>query len=114
MPPKAKAIAAEPATGLAYWMHQVPKELGNVGYGLAPGPVHDLRVALRRCRAVAAGVRRVDSHPGWERMQKGCKRLLKGLGGVREIQGVRGWGSRLRGPDDALGNWVVENRCRRG
>src|SRR2546422_9228795 len=104
MPPKAKAIAAEPATGLAYWMHQVPKELGNVGYGLAPGPVHDLRVALRRCSSMAGGVRRVDLHPEWESMQKAWRRLLKGLGGIRDIQVMRGLGSRLPGPDDALGD----------
>ena len=108
MPPKAKAIAAEPATGLAYWMHQVPKELGNVGYGLAPGPVHDLRVALRRCSSMAAGMRRIDPHPEWKRMQKACRRLLKGLGGLRDIQVMRDWVSRLRVPDDALGNRLLE------
>src|SRR2546422_8012618 len=103
MPPKAKAIAAEPATGLAYWMHQVPKELGNVGYGLAPGPVHDLRVALRRCSSMAAGMRRIDSHAEGQSKQKACKRPLKGLRGLRDNQVERGLVARLRVSDEALG-----------
>src|SRR2546427_12258169 len=101
MPPKAKAIAAEPATGLAYWMHQVPKELGNVGYGLAPGPVHDLRVALRRGRSMAAGMRRIDSHAEWKRMQKACRWPLKGFGGLRVIPWKRDRGSRVCVPHSA-------------
>src|SRR2546422_10794532 len=96
MPPKAKAIAAEPATGLAYWMHQVPKELGNVGYGLAPGPVHDLRVALRRCTAAAAGIRRIDTPPDSETTPRGCKRLPQGSGGPRGSPLVAGWVSGRR------------------
>ena len=40
--------------GLTYWMERVLKELEEVRSAPEADAVHDLRVALRRCRSLAA------------------------------------------------------------
>ena len=57
--PEAHRIQA----GLAYWMNRVIEERANLSANFAPDPVHDLRVALRRCRSLADGIIRIDPHP---------------------------------------------------
>ena len=46
-------------------MERVLKELEAVRKDPAPDPVHDLRVAIRRCRSVAAVFQEVDPDPAW-------------------------------------------------
>jgi len=41
--------------GLAYWMERVLEELDEVRTAPEADAVHDLRVALRRCRSLARG-----------------------------------------------------------
>ncbi len=57
--------------------------------------VHDLRVALRRCRSVAAGLRQLDPNPAWAKMRRAAKRLLGGMSDLRDIQVMRDWISKL-------------------
>src|SRR5690349_24503083 len=40
--------------GLSFWMDRVIRELENVRLSPEADAVHDLRVAIRRCRSVAA------------------------------------------------------------
>jgi CHAD domain-containing protein len=54
--------------------------------GLAVGPVHDLRVALRRCRSLAEGFSELNPHPKWRHLRKACKDLLDGLAELRDTQ----------------------------
>ena len=42
--------------GLRFWMQRVLEECERVRQDFAADPVHDLRVALRRCRSMADGV----------------------------------------------------------
>ena len=49
--------------GLSHWMERVLKELEHVRKDPAADPVHDLRVAIRRCRSVAAVMQEVDPGP---------------------------------------------------
>ena len=44
--------------GLSFWMDRVISELENVRSSTGADAVHDLRVAIRRCRSVAGGFRR--------------------------------------------------------
>lgn len=88
---------------MAYWMGRVVKERNRVGRGFEPKPVHDLRVALRRCRSLAAGISRFDPHPDLKHMRKAAKKLLGGLGGLRDLQVMRQWVEKLSQPNDALG-----------
>jgi CHAD domain-containing protein len=80
---------------IAKWIHAVLVELDEVRQHFKPGHVHDLRIALRRCRSVALGVEQLDPTPAWTRLRKESKRLLDALGDVRDLQVTREWVSRL-------------------
>src|ERR1700747_2240006 len=48
---------------LAFWMKRALQELAGLRGDASPDAVHDLRVALRRCRSVAAALKEIDPHP---------------------------------------------------
>lgn len=53
--------------------------------------VHDLRVALRRCRSMADGLIALDPDPAWRAMRKAAGRLFQPLGDLRDLQVAAGW-----------------------
>jgi CHAD domain-containing protein len=63
---------------------------------LKPDPVHDFRVALRRCRSLAEGLHAVDPDPVWARLQKASKRQQRALSDLRDIQVLTNWLKPLR------------------
>jgi CHAD domain-containing protein len=65
--------------------------------------VHGLRVALRRCRTIAAGLEDVDPDPQWKRMKRAAGRLFDAYGRLRDVQVMRDWLAKLAAPGDALG-----------
>src|SRR5215472_9760270 len=83
-------------------MERVLEECSRVALDLAPDPVHDLRVALRRCRSLADGIRVIDPDPAWKQMRKAGKRLFGSLGELRDIQVMEEWIQRLAPADDSL------------
>ena len=89
-------------TGLALWMHRVLEECTRAAVDLAPDPVHDLRVALRRCRSLADGLRALDPDPSWKQMKKAAKRLFDRLGELRDVQVMEEWVARLGALDDPV------------
>jgi CHAD domain-containing protein/HD superfamily phosphodiesterase len=103
----ASAVAASarkpPATtGIAFWMHRVLEECVRAGLDFAPDPVHDLRVALRRCRSIADGFRALDPDSSWKQMKKAAKRLFDRLGELRDVQVMEEWVARLGALDDPV------------
>src|SRR5215470_6198692 len=100
------ATAAQPtpkkASGLGIWMERVLEECDRVGSTFAPDPVHDLRVALRRCRSVADGLMAIDPDPAWKQMKKAGKRLFSSLGELRDAQVMEEWVHKLDTPDDPV------------
>ena len=66
-------------TGLRYWMQRVLDECDHAGADFSADPVHDLRVALRRCRSLADGMIAMDPDPDWKAMKKAGKRLFKNV-----------------------------------
>lgn len=58
---------------------------------LKPDPVHDFRVALRRCRSLAEGFSAIDPDPVWRRLRKASKRTQGGLSNLRDIQVLESW-----------------------
>lgn len=84
----------EPA-GLEFWMACVTRECDGIHRGFAPGPVHDLRVALRRCRSIADGFMAFDPHPAWKLMKSESRKLFQQLGALRDTQVMLGWVQRL-------------------
>jgi CHAD domain-containing protein len=58
---------------------------------LKADPVHDFRVALRRCRSLAEGLSAIDPDPVWRRLRKAAKRQQQALSDLRDIQVLTGW-----------------------
>jgi exopolyphosphatase/guanosine-5'-triphosphate,3'-diphosphate pyrophosphatase len=89
-------IAPAPERGIGYWMNRVLAELDKAGAGLAADPVHDLRVAIRRCRSLAEGFEQVDGDASWRRMRKAAKPLFSALGELRDTQVLLEWMEKLQ------------------
>lgn len=83
------------STGLRYWMLRVLEECDHVAAGFHADPVHDLRVALRRCRSMADGMMAMDPDPAWKSMKKAGKRLFQSLGALRDTQIMMEWIEKL-------------------
>src|SRR5882762_1568430 len=81
--------------GLAYWMERVLEELDEVRTAPEADAVHDLRVALRRCRSLARVMEEVDPDPAWPKMRKIGSKLFKQLGALRDTQVLEEWVSKL-------------------
>jgi CHAD domain-containing protein/HD superfamily phosphodiesterase len=82
-------------TGLRYWMQRVLEECDHAGADFSADPVHDLRVALRRCRSLADGMIAMDPDPDWKAMKKAGKRLFQRLGALRDVQVMMEWIEKL-------------------
>src|SRR3954469_22478712 len=77
--------------GITHWMERVVKELGKLRKSPDQDAVHDLRVAIRRCRSVAAVMREVDPHPSWKELRRIPKKLFRKLGELRDTQVMDAW-----------------------
>lgn len=86
--------------GLADWMRDVLKQADRAANGFQPDPVHDLRVAIRRCRSVAEGLRAIDPDPRWKKMRRSARDLFASLGRLRDAQVMMEWIAKLVPPDD--------------
>src|SRR5450755_3039967 len=102
------APIADKKTGLAYWAARVLEECDKAGDDFAADPVHDLRVAIRRCRSMADGFLSVDPDPAWKEMKKLGKTLFSSLGDLRDVQVMSEWVARLSEPDDSVRRVLLE------
>ena len=82
-------------TGLRYWMGRVLQECDHVATDFSADPVHDLRVALRRCRSMADGMMAMDPNKDWKAMKKAGKSLFQSLGTLRDVQIMMEWIEKL-------------------
>jgi CHAD domain-containing protein len=89
-------------TGLRYWMARVLEECDHAGADFSVDPVHDLRVALRRCRSMADGMMAMDPDPEWKAMKKAGKRLFQRLGALRDVQVMIEWIEHLHLHQDSV------------
>jgi len=92
--------SAPQSVGLAHWMERVLHECTAASKDLAVDPVHDLRVALRRCRSLADGIMALDPDPAWKEMKRSGKLLFSSLGTLRDLQVMEEWGEKLAPADD--------------
>jgi len=90
-----------PKHGLAFWMERVLEECHNAAIDFAADPVHDLRVALRRCRSMADGLMTIDPDPSWKQMKKSGRQLFRSLGELRDMQVMEDWARKLVPTDPA-------------
>ncbi len=88
--------------GLSFWMDRVVKELEKVRSSREADAVHDLRVAIRRCRSVAAVMEEVDPDPAWPAMRKVPRKLFRKLGALRDAQVMDEWVKRLAPETDPV------------
>jgi CHAD domain-containing protein len=83
-------------------MERVLKELDAVRATPDPDAIHDLRVAIRRCRSVAAVLEEVDPNPAWPELRRLGKKLFRQLGELRDVQVLADWVQQLSPPDDSI------------
>src|SRR5215831_11922088 len=83
-------------------MTRVLEECEHVAADFSADPVHDLRVAIRRCRSMADGMIAMDPDPDWKAMKKSGKRLFQRLGALRDIQIMMEWIEKLH-PGSTIG-----------
>ena len=57
--------------GLEAWMERVLLKAEEARHGWDANAVHDLRVALRRCRTMADALSEVNPGPGWRKKKSG-------------------------------------------
>jgi len=94
--------------GLAYWAQRALEECDKASQEFAPDPVHDLRVAIRRCRSMADGFLSVDPESAWKEMKRLGKTLFSSLGDLRDVQVMSEWVTRLSEPDDSVRRVLLE------
>jgi len=88
--------------GVAFWMDRAVKELENLRNSSHPDVVHDLRVAIRRCRSVAAVMEEVDPDPAWPELRKLARKLFRNLGALRDAQVMEEWVKKLAPETDPV------------
>src|SRR3974390_2733684 len=96
-------------SGLGYWSERVLEEAEKASQDFAADPVHDLRVAIRRCRSLADGFLSIDPDPAWCQMKKLGKGLFASLGDLRDTQVMMGWIEQLSAEDDPLRRILLES-----
>lgn len=96
------AVKAKPKLGLRAWMEAVLVECDRAAAGFEADPVHDLRVAIRRCRSLADGLMAMDPDRSWKEMKKAGKKVFQALGGLRDMQVMQHWIEKLSAADDPV------------
>lgn len=72
-------------------MEQVVLDAEKARDGFKADPVHDLRVAIRRCRSMAEGFGTIDAEPAWKKMRRTAKPVFAALGNLRDVQVQMEW-----------------------
>ncbi len=94
--------SAESATGLAHWSEAAVAKWRDARRALSEANVHDLRVAVRRCRSMAEGLAEIDPDPGWRRFRRQGRKLFRSLGQLRDLQVMQIWLAKLAPEDDPV------------
>ena len=81
--------------GLELWMNRVAEMTDKVEDEWDAENVHDLRVALRRCRTMADALSEVNPGPGWKKLKKVTRDLFQVLGELRDTQVAKQWVRKL-------------------
>jgi CHAD domain-containing protein len=95
-------------TGLEFWMNRVSEVAEKVGDDWNSDGVHDLRVALRRCRTMADALSEVNPSPSWKKLKKSTRDLFQALGELRDTQVAKQWVKKLGGAKDPVRRTVLK------
>ncbi|MFZ3331080.1 MAG: CHAD domain-containing protein [Candidatus Acidiferrales bacterium] len=83
-------------------MNRVLELADAVQEGWKAKDVHDLRVALRRCRTMADTLSEVNPDRGWRKLKKDSRELFRALGALRDTQVEQEWLKKLSAGDDPV------------
>src|SRR6202050_1867018 len=89
MPARRGPIAPKPQRSFKDWRQRVLEKAKGVQKGFDPNAVHDLRVAVRHCRAVARSIEPLDDGAKWGKMSRAAKKLLDAMGGLRDAHVIK-------------------------
>ena len=112
------SIAAKCA-GLELWMDRVLDRADKIEPNWDENDIHDLRVALRRCRTMADALEEVNPASSWRKLKRASRALFRALGELRDVQIERSWVKKIGNPSDPFRKyiWKVlshrEKECRR-
>jgi CHAD domain-containing protein len=94
--------------GLENWMNRVLELANAVQEGWKSKDVHDLRVALRRCRTMAEALSEVNPDRGWRKLKKDSRELFHALGELRDTQIEQEWLKELSVADNPVRKHVLK------
>lgn len=110
--PVSAAVGAR-RTGLQPWMDRVLELTDQVRNDWNPDNVHDLRVALRRCRTMAEALAEVNPDPGWRKLKKTSRDVFHTLGELRDVQVERQWLKKMAAPRDGASIFLLKVLARK-
>lgn len=99
--------------GLSAWMERTIERAEHARESWDAQSVHDLRVALRRCRAMAEALSEVNPDPGWRKIKKSTREIFHALGDLRDTQVKREWIKKLAPSKDPLRRHLTRTLFRR-
>jgi CHAD domain-containing protein len=88
--------------GFQLWMNRVVEMTDAVQHGWKADDVHDLRVALRRCRTMADALSAVNPDRGWKKLKKDSRELFHALGALRDMHVEQDWVKKLSESSDPV------------
>ncbi len=94
-------------------MQQVLKDAAKAGQDFDVDAVHDLRVALRRCRSMGEVLLTIDPVPEWKKMRKEGKRVFSSLGNLRDSQVMMDWIKKLSEAGDSVAQRLLADTTAR-
>lgn len=83
-------------------MDRVLERAGGVRRNWDADGVHDLRVAVRRCRTMAEALSEVNPGPGWRKLKRATRDIFHALGDLRDTQVELAYVKKLGTPGDLL------------
>lgn len=83
-------VAAKPI-GLGEWMNRVVDRAAKAPRAFDIDDIHDLRVAIRRCRTIADALSEVNPSSGWRKLKKASGAMFYALGELRDVQVMVTW-----------------------
>jgi CHAD domain-containing protein len=96
------AVSGDRGIGLEIWMQRVIERAERARDDWDKDSVHDLRVALRRCRTMAEALSQVNPDSGWRKIRKSSRDLFRVLGDLRDTQVERLSVKKLAAPGERL------------
>jgi CHAD domain-containing protein len=88
--------------GFHLWMNRVLEMSDAVQEGWKAAEVHDLRVALRRCRTMADALSEVNPDRAWKKLKKGSRDLFHALGELRDTHVEQEWVKKFSESNDPV------------